>query len=335
MAALRPVSPDTAEPILSRVGLGTWAFGGVGWGPQSDRDSIATILRAVELGINWIDSASVYGGGHAERVVGAACAQLATCECPLVFTKGGLRIDTASGRTYRDLSPGSLRAECDASLRRLGLDRIDLYQLHWPVEDQDTVRLAWETLNELKREGKIRWAGLSNFGFTLLRHCTRLHPADAVQLRLSLIDRVAATDILPWTVRNGTRALVYSPLESGLLSGCFSPERLAALPAGDWRGRRPQFQRAQLLRTQALIELLRPTADELEASLPELAIAWALSWPGVSAAIVGARTPTQVEGWVGSASIRLDDPTLDGLALALARTRAGTGPTRPPTKPMG
>jgi aryl-alcohol dehydrogenase-like predicted oxidoreductase len=312
------------------MGLGTWVFGGVGWGVQDDRDSIAAILRAAELGVGWIDTAAVYGGGRAERVVGRALAQLRAEERPLVFTKGGMRIDAASSKVLRDLSPAVLRAECEASLRRLRLERIDLYQLHWPVGDPHVVERAWETLGELRREGKIRWAGVSNFGTVLLRRCVALHPVDSVQLPLSLISRQGAVDVLPWAAGAGAWALVYSPLESGLLTGRFSPERLATLPTGDWRGRRPQFQSEALARGEALVELMRPLARELGTSLIELAIAWVLSWPGVSGAIAGARTPAQVEGWIGAASLRLGERTLDALAAALARTEVGAGPLRPP-----
>jgi aryl-alcohol dehydrogenase-like predicted oxidoreductase len=316
------------RPALSRVGLGTWVFGGVAWGGQDDRDSIAAILRAQELGINWIDTAAVYGAGRAERVVGDALRRLRSEERPLVFTKAGIRIDGA-GDTYRDLSPASVRAECEASLARLGLERIDLYQLHWPVADAQAVEGAWETLGALRREGKIRWAGVSNFDVALLERCAALHAVESVQAPLSLIHREAAAQAIPWAARKGAWALVYSPLESGLLSGRFSPARLAALPEGDWRGRRPQFQPEQLPRGEALVELMRPVARELGASLVELAIAWTLSWPGVSGAIAGARTPAQVEGWAGATALRLGEDALGALARALERTGAGSGPLHP------
>jgi aryl-alcohol dehydrogenase-like predicted oxidoreductase len=323
-------SANDARPAITRIGLGTWVFGGVGWGVQDDCDSLAAILRAAELGVGWIDTAAVYGDGRAERVVGRALSQLREEERPLVFTKGGLRVDGVSANVLRDLSPASLRAECEASLRRLRVERIDLYQLHWPVDDHHAVGRAWETLGELRREGKIRWAGVSNFDTALLRRCAALHPVESVQLPLSLINRQRAADVLPWAAREEAWALVYSPLESGLLTGRFSSRRLATLSTGDWRGRRPQFQPGALLRGEALVELMRPLARELGASLIELAISWALSWPGVSGAIVGARTAAQVEGWVGAAGLRLGEGTLDALAAALARTGVGTGPMRPP-----
>jgi aryl-alcohol dehydrogenase-like predicted oxidoreductase len=323
-----------SKPVLSRIGLGTWVFGRVAWGPQDDRDSIAALLRAVELGVDWIDTGAVYGNGHAERVVARALTQLPAGERPLVFTKGGMRIDS-EGRTYRDLSPDSLRAECEASLRRLGLERIDLYQLHWPVADRSVVVRAWETLGELRREGKIRWAGVSNFDLPLLERCASLRDVDSVQPPLSLVHRDAGADILAWAARAGAWALAYSPLESGLLSGRFSSRRLQSLPAEDWRRQRAPFQAPQLERTLALVQRLRPLARELESSVAELAIAWTLSWPGVSGAIVGARTPAQVEEWIGAAALRLDDTHLDQVAEALADTRAGAGPLRPPCRPRG
>jgi aryl-alcohol dehydrogenase-like predicted oxidoreductase len=315
-------------PVLSRIGLGTWVFGRVAWGPQEDRDSIATIARAVELGVGWIDTGAVYGDGHAERVVGRALAQLAPAERPLVFTKGGVRVD-ATGRTYRDLSAGSLRSECESSLRRLGVERIDLYQIHWPVSECAILAEAWETLGELRREGKIRWAGVSNFDIEQLRRCSELRRVDSVQPPLSLLTRGAAADILPWAARAGAWALVYSPLESGLLAGRFSPRRLQLLPAEDWRPRRGPFQAPHLQRALALVERLRLLADELGVALAALAIAWTLSWPGVSGAIAGARTPAQLHEWIGAAELKLDEDLLEAIAAALAETGAGSGPLRP------
>jgi aryl-alcohol dehydrogenase-like predicted oxidoreductase len=312
-----------ALPTLSRVGLGAWAFGGVGWGPQDDEDSIATIRHAAARGINWIDTAAVYGNGHAEQIVGRALAGLPGDERPLVFTKAGIRIDPDSGSTYRDLSPASLRAECEASLRRLGVPRIDLYQLHWPIDDDEVVEAAWETLGELQREGKIRWAGVSNFGTELLERCARIRRVDSSQLPLSLLEQDAAESELPWAAANGVPTLVYSPLESGLLSGSFSLARLEALPEEDWRRRRPRFQSPQVERALDLVERLRPIAAGAEASMAELAIAWTLHFPGVAGAIVGGRTPAQVDGWIGAASLELDSAALD--AIAGARVQAGVG----------
>jgi aryl-alcohol dehydrogenase-like predicted oxidoreductase len=319
---------NVSETALSRIGLGSWVFGRVAWAPQEDDDSVAAILRAVERGVNWIDTGAVYGGGHAERIVGRALAQLSPQERPLVFTKAGIRID-AVGDTYRDLSPESVREECEASLRRLGVQRIDLYQLHWPVDDHAVVEAAWETLGELQREGKIRWAGVSNFEPELLRRCAALRRIESVQPPLSLVNRDATTEVIPWATREGALAIVYSPLGSGLLSGRFSLERLQALPPEDWRRRRAPFQAPQLQRTLDLVERLRPLASELEVSIAELAIAWTLAWPGVNGTIAGARSPAQLDEWIGAAELQLDAQALDVISVALTQTHAGSGPTHP------
>jgi aryl-alcohol dehydrogenase-like predicted oxidoreductase len=305
---------NLSMPVLSRVGLGAWAFGGVGWGPQDDRDSLATIRHAVAAGVNWIDTAAVYGDGHAERIVGAALADLPAAERPLVFTKAGVRVDPDTGKTFRDLSPASLRTECEASLGRLGIERIDLYQLHWPVEEAEVVEAAWATLGELRGEGKIRWAGVSNFGPDLLERCARIRPLDAAQLPLSLLEDEIVATTLPWLAERGVTTLVYSPLESGLLSGGFSLARLAALPEDDWRRRRPRFQSPEVDRALHLVELLRPLAAELGASVAELAIAWTTHFEGVAGAIVGARAPAQVDGWIGAARLDLAPDVVNRIA---------------------
>jgi len=304
-------------PPLSGVGLGAWAFGGVGWGPQDDEDSLATIRHAVSRGVNWIDTAAVYGDGHAEEIVGRAIAELPADERPLVFTKAGIRIDPSSGSTYRDLSAASLREECEASLRRLGVGRLDLLQLHWPVEDRAVVEEAWGTLAELRREGKVRWAGVSNFDAELLERCARIQPIASAQLPLSLLERRPTEGELPWLAANGVPALVYSPLESGLLSGSFSPARLAALPADDWRRRRPRFQSPEVDRALALVELLRPIAERLGATVAELAIAWTRQVEGVTGAIVGARAPAQVDGWIRAATLDLGVDAQEEIATAI------------------
>jgi aryl-alcohol dehydrogenase-like predicted oxidoreductase len=315
-----------AESKPSRLGLGAWVFGRTGWGDQDDRDSRAAILRAVEHGVTWIDTAAVYGDGHSERLIGRALRELSESERPMVFTKGGIRVDRAGAGTFRDLSPASLRAECDASIRRLGVDRIDLYQLHWPVDDTAVVELAWETLTELRAEGKVRWCGASNFELELLQRCFAI---DAVQVPLSLLSRLSAEDVLPWATDQGVHVLTYSPLESGLLSGCFSIQRLQSLPRSDWRHRRAEFQQPQLERSLELVARLGPLADEAGVTVTELAIAWTLAWPGVGGVIVGARSAEQVDGWAGASGVSLDDSLLDAIDTALRETDAGAGPTRP------
>jgi aryl-alcohol dehydrogenase-like predicted oxidoreductase len=315
-----PTDQETL-PTLSRLGLGAWAFGGVGWGPQDDRDSIATIRHAVGAGVGWIDTAAVYGNGHAEQIVGEAVAGLPADERPLLFTKTGVLVDPDTGGTYRDLSPASVRAECEASLKRLGVERLDLYQLHWPVEEPEIVEAAWSTLGELREEGKIRWAGVSNFDLDLIRRCARIRPLDAAQMPLSLLEDKIVDSELPWLAEHGVATLVYSPLESGLLSGRFSLERLAALPEDDWRRRRPRFQSPQVDRALALVEALRPLAAELGASIAELAIAWTTHFDGVAGAIVGARSPAQVDGWIGAVRLELEPDVL--ARIAALRAQAG------------
>jgi aryl-alcohol dehydrogenase-like predicted oxidoreductase len=320
--------PGAALPTPSRLGLGAWAFGRSGWGHQDDQDSRAAILRAVELGVTWIDTAAVYGDGHSETLVGEALRQLAESERPLVFTKGGIRVNPADGTTYRDLSPASLRKECDASMRRLGVERIDLYQLHWPVADTAVVEQAWQTLAELRAAGKVRWIGASNFGVELVQRCFANHRGDALQVPLSLLSRESAEDVLPWAAGRNIHVLTYSPLESGLLSGNFSLQRLQTLPTTDWRRRRAEFQQPRLRRSLELVARLEPIADQLGVSVAELAIAWTSSWPGVAGVIVGARSRDQVDGWVGAAGLELGDTTLDAVAAALSETGAGAGPRR-------
>jgi aryl-alcohol dehydrogenase-like predicted oxidoreductase len=318
--------PDRTDhetlPKLSRLGLGAWAFGGVGWGPQDDSDSIATIRHAIASGVGWIDTAAVYGNGHAEWIVGKAVAGLPAGERPLLFTKTGVLVDPDTGGTYRDLSPASVRAECEGSLKRLGVERLDLYQLHWPVEELEIVEAAWNTLGELRAEGKIRWAGVSNFDLDLIERCTRVRPLDAAQMPLSVLEDKIVESELPWLAEHGVATIVYSPLESGLLSGRFSLDRLAALPEDDWRRRRPRFQSPKVERALDLVEALRPLAAELDASIAELAIAWTTHFDGVAGAIVGARSPAQVDGWIGAAKLELEP----AVVARIAALRAEAGP---------
>jgi aryl-alcohol dehydrogenase-like predicted oxidoreductase len=318
---------------LSRLGLGAWAFGRPGWGVQHDRDSRAAILRAVELGVTWIDTAAVYGDGHSERLVGETIAELREPDRPLVFTKGGVRIDRSTGATFHDLHPASLRRECEGSLRRLGVERIDLYQLHRPVDDPCVIEHAWGALMDLQDEGKIHEIGVSNFDVPLLEVCARKRHVGAAQAPLSLLSRAAGRDLMPWMIQHGVHVLVYSPLESGLLSGCFSMQRLQSLPKSDRRLEREQFQPQQLERTLDLLERLKPIAADLAISLAEMAIAWTLAWPGVSGVICGARTAEQVDGWARASSLTLEESTLGQIEAALSATRAGSGPTHPARLP--
>jgi aryl-alcohol dehydrogenase-like predicted oxidoreductase len=340
VASVRSVSDPQGvalarHPKLSRLGLGTWAFGRTGWGVQDDRDSREAMLKAVELGITWIDTAAVYGDGHAERLVGRTLRELTEAERPLIFTKGGVCVDRASGETFRDLRPASLRRQCEDSLRQLGVERVDLYQLHWPVDDPHLVEDAWEALGSLQQEGKIRWAGVSNFDLGQLTRCAAHRPVESVQSPLSLLSRDAAATVLPWAAEHGACVLVYSPLESGLLSGGFSRQRLSSLPPEDWRAQRMRFRQSRVDRTFEMVQRIAAIGARVGASTAETAIAWTLAWPGVSGAIVGARGAEQVEGLIGSSRLTLDDSALEEIATALLDTGVGSGPIQVPTSHAG
>jgi aryl-alcohol dehydrogenase-like predicted oxidoreductase len=214
-------------------------------------------------------------------------------------------------------------------LRRLGVERVDLYQIHWPTDDPDSVEAAWETLGDLQDEGKIRWAGVSNFDVPMLARCASYRPVEASQVSLSLLSREAGSELLPWSAAHGIHTLAYSPLASGLLSDHFSIPRLLSLPRSDWRYQRVQFQHSQLARTAELVARLKPIALGLGTSLAEMAIAWTLTWPEVGGTIVGARSATQVEGWIGASHLVLEGSVLDEIETALMEVEAGKGPARP------
>ena len=320
---------------ITRVGFGAWAIGGgdwaVGWGAQDDRDSVAAIRHAVERGINWIDTAAVYGLGHSEEVVRRALADLSAGERPYVFTKCGLVWDPQDRQAPpRQVgAPASIRREVESSLRRLGIERIDLYQMHWPAEDGTKLEAYWQTLLDLKREGKVRAVGLSNHNVAQLEAAEALGHVDTLQPPFSAIRREAGADVLPWCHAHGTGAIVYSPMQSGLLTGRFSEERARALAKNDWRSRDAEFTGDRLRRNLAFADALRPVAARHDTSVASMAVAWTLSWPGVTGAIVGARTPTQVDGWLDAASLELSNADLHEIASALARTGAGNGPFLP------
>ena len=315
------------------LGLGAWAIGGSasqgGWGPQDDAESVAAIHRAVELGINWIDTAPAYGFGHAEHVVGEALAALPEDERPLVFTKCGLVWEEGETTVRNVLAQDSIRRECEASLRRLKVERLDLLQIHWPAHDGTPPEESWQTMAELVEEGKTRAVGVSNYDVELLERCEAVRHVDSYQPELNLIAR-DAEDGIAWCRANGTGVIVYSPMRSGLLTGTSTPERWAALPDDDWRRGHPDFQEPALSRNLAVVEQFRRIAQELDASVAELAVAWTLRCSGVSGAIVGARRPKQVDGWIGAASLELDEELLDRIGAVLEETGAGSGPVRPP-----
>ncbi|MBX5441801.1 MAG: aldo/keto reductase [Solirubrobacteraceae bacterium] len=319
---------------ITTVGFGAWAIGGpwaFGWGPQDDDDSVAAIHHAVSLGINWIDTAAVYGRGHSEEVVGRALRELPEADRPLVFTKGGLTWDEARPDAAPDrvLAPDSIRRECEASLRRLGVERIDLYQFHWPDESGVPVEESWGAMLELIAEGKVRAGGVSNFDVGLLERCEAVGHVGTLQPPLSLIERRAGGAEIPWCREHGTGVIVYSPMQSGLLTGRWTRERSATLDPGDWRAQNPEFTSPRLERNLALADALRPVAERHGVSVAAVAVAWTLHWPGVTAAIVGARSPEQVDGWIAAAGLRLTDADLEEIAAAVEATGAGQGPVRP------
>ncbi|MGH2688366.1 MAG: aldo/keto reductase, partial [Actinomycetota bacterium] len=287
---------------ITRVGFGAWAVGGAdwsfGWGPQDDDDSVAAIRAALECGVNWIDTAAAYGLGHSEEVVRRALADIPEADRPFVFTKCGI-VWEGSGRdaVIRHVAePAGIRGECEASLRRLGIERLDLLQLHWPPDDGLPVEEYWPTFLELKAEGKIRAAGLSNHAADVLERAEALGHVDSLQPPFSAIHREAAAEELPWCARHGTGVIVYSPMQAGLLTGTFSEERLQGLDPGDWRRLSDDFQGDALRRNLALADALRPIAGRQGVSVAAVAVAWTLASEGVTGAIVGARTPAQVDG---------------------------------------
>jgi aryl-alcohol dehydrogenase-like predicted oxidoreductase len=321
--------------LLTRVGFGAWAIGGgdwaFAWGNQDDSASIAAIRHAVESGVNWIDTAAVYGLGHSEEVVAAALADLPEADRPYVFTKGGLVWDPAdrSAAPRRVGAPASVRAEVEASLRRLRVERIDLYQMHWPAEDGTPVEEYWQVFTDLKREGKIRAAGLSNHDVFQLEEAEQVGAVDAIQPPFSLIHRDAADDVLLWAHEHDAGAIVYSPMASGLLTGSFTAERAARLQPGDWRAGHPDFTEPALSANLALADALRPVAERHGVTPAAVAVAWTLAFPGVTGAIVGARSPEQVDGWLPAATLELKDDDLADISAAIRATGAGTGPAFP------
>jgi aryl-alcohol dehydrogenase-like predicted oxidoreductase len=325
----------TDGPEITTVGFGAWAAGGggwaFGWGPQDDADSIAAIRHAVAKGVSWIDTAAVYGYGHSEEVVGRALADIPRSERPLVFTKCGLRWDERDrmATPVQDSSPARVRAECQASLERLGIETIDLYQFHWPDQAGVPVEDSWGEMLRLVEEGKVRWAGVSNYDPALLERCERRGHVQSLQPPFSLVRRDAAASEIPWCAANGTGVIVYSPMQAGLLTDSFAAERAAAFPPDDWRRRSPQFQPPHLARNLALRDALRPIAAKHGVKVAAVAVAWTLAWPGVTGAIVGARSPEQVDGWLGAAGLTLDEADLSAIAAAISRIGAGSGPLAP------
>jgi aryl-alcohol dehydrogenase-like predicted oxidoreductase len=332
-----PTRPlGTTRLAITRTGFGAWAIGGAGWsfgwGAQDDGEAVAAIHAAVDRGVNWIDTAAVYGLGHSEELVGRALQDVPEDRRPLVFTKGGLRWDPSHPEAdpRRVGRPDSLRTEATGSLRRLGVERIDLYQLHWPPDDGTPLEEYWPAMLELRREGIATAVGLSNHGVDQLERAEAIGHVDSLQPPLSLIDRRAAADVIPWCAAHGTGVIVYSPMHSGLLTGAVDERRARGLPADDWRSRNPDFRGERLQRNLRLVEAIRPVAERHGVGVAAVAVAWTLAWPGVSGAIVGARRPQQIDGWIAAATLELTEDDLDEIAAAIETTGAGTGPTRPP-----
>jgi len=292
---------------ISRVGFGAWAIGGPeydwGWGDQDDEESIAAIHRALELGVNWIDTAAQYGFGHSEQVVGRALEGLD--ERPFVFTKGG-QPQGPNRTTEQTLKRDSLLRECEGSLRRLGIDAIDLYQIHWPIPD-DEIEEGWTTLVELKESGLVRHIGVSNFSVEQLRRAQAIAPVETLQPPYSLLDREAEAEILPFCEQEGIGVIVYSPMASGMLTGKMTRERVESLPENDWRRRSERFQEPELSRNLELVERLKAVGERHGVSPGAVAVAWTLRNPAVDGAITGFRRPDQVEPIMAAAELELTD----------------------------
>ena len=296
---------------ITPIGFGTWALGGggwaFGWGPQDDEQSIAAIHRALDLGINWIDTAAVYGLGHSEEIVARALKDRS--ERPYVFTKCS-RVWDENGEIRSSLKAQSIRRECEDSLRRLQVDVIDLYQVHWPMPESE-LEEGWEAMAQLKDEGKVRYIGACNFNVEQMRRAMRIAPISTLQPPYSLVKPEVEEEILPFCEEQDTGVIVYSPMMSGLLSGSMTRERIAKLPDDDWRKRDPEFQEPRLSRNLALVEQLQEIGYMHSRSPGEVAIAWTLHNPAVTAAIVGARRPEQVDSIIGAAEFRLTEAEFD------------------------
>ena len=334
-ATLPAVAFGTTDMQITRVGFGAWAIGGgdwaFAWGDQDDNASVGAIQHAIERGVNWIDTAAVYGLGHSEEVVARALRDIPRNERPYVFTKCGLVWDekNRSSPPQRIGKPDSIRRELEQSLHRLEVERVDLYQLHWPPEDGTPIEDYWGEMLELKRQGKARAVGLSNHNADQLERAERIGHVDSLQPPLSLIRREEAARELPWCATHHTGVIVYSPMQSGLLTGSFTASRAAQLGPDDWRSRSPEFLSPNLQRNLALADSLRPIAQRHNTTVAAVAVAWTLAWPAVTGAIVGARDPSQVDGWIGAATLDLTSADLDEIAAAIERTGAGKGPVRP------
>jgi len=302
---------------LTTVGLGTWAMGGpwqFGWGPQDDTEAVDAVLAALEAGINWIDTAPAYGLGHSEELVGQALRR--TGHKPYIATKCGLLWNEKKEKV-NCLKPESIRRECHASLERLGIEQIDLYQMHWPEPDEE-IEAAWEEMARLHEEGLVRYLGASNFSVQQLQRVAKIHPAVSLQPPYSMLHREVEDELLDYCGQNEIGVVVYSPMQRGLLTGKFSHERLAALPADDHRKTNPDFQEPRFSATLALVEELKQIAIRHGRTCAQLAVSWVLRRPEVTAAIVGARRPGQIEETVQASDWELDAGDIERIEELLA-----------------
>jgi len=303
---------------LTSIGFGAWAIGGgnweFAWGPQDDSESIAAIHRALDLGVNWIDTAAIYGLGHSEEMVGRALKT--TSHKPYVFTKCSMRWHEDRS-IYRSLKAKSLAEELEGSLRRLGRDTIDLYQIHWPNPDEE-IEEGWEALARFREQGKVRWIGVSNFSVDQMRRALKIAPITSLQPPYSMLRRAIETEILPFVEANGIGVINYSPMVSGLLTGKMTAQRVAEFPADDWRKRAPEFNEPRLSRNLRLVDLLREIGSEHGVAPGVVAVAWTLHNPVITAAIVGGRSAAQVEGLAPALGFRLGESEYDRINAFLA-----------------
>ena len=293
---------------LTPIGFGAWAIGGgnweYSWGPQDDDESVAAIHRALDLGVNWIDTAAIYGLGHSEEVVGRALKGRSGPK-PFVFTKCSMRWHEDRS-IYRSLKPGSLAEELEGSLKRLGVETIDLYQIHWPNPDEELEK-GWEALARFREQGKIRWIGVSNFSIEQMIRAQKIAPITSLQPPYSMLRRAIEAEILPFAQANGIGVINYSPMLSGMLAGTMTAERIAALPAEDWRRKTVEFNEPRLSRNLRLVELLREIGSRHGVSPGVVAVAWTLHHPAINAAIVGGRSAKQVEGVAPALTFKLSE----------------------------
>ena len=300
---LRPLG--NSDLNLTPIGFGAWAIGGgnweFAWGPQDDNDSVNAIHRALDLGVNWVDTAAIYGLGHSEEVV--AKALKGTSHKPYVFTKCSMRWDD-DRKIYRSLKGNSLEEELNSSLRRLNIETIDLYQIHWPNPEEE-IEEGWSVLAKFKEQGKIRHIGVSNFNVDQMKRAQKIAAITSLQPPYSMLRRAIEQEILPFAAANNIGVINYSPMLSGMLTGKMTRDRVAALPQDDWRRRAPEFNEPRLTRNLRLVELLREIGSSHNVEPGVVAVAWTLHHPAITAAIVGGRSPQQVEGIAPALHFRL------------------------------